>query len=248
LSLWATKDAVLAAALEQSPWLYAAGLVGAGLSAAYSGKMLWIIWRRVPAADLEAVRSHEDEEEPGSGEVNGLQRGPLVLLAVGAAVLGVLALPPLIGEIGSALGAPGTPESTVLELVVSATVAVLVLLALLRWRAPEPAWAVRWLGMERFAHSAVVRPTLRLAGALARFDDRVLDRGVDATSTAVLRLARRSGGADNRYVDGAAEWVGAQARSLGRLARRPQTGQLYQYYLQAVVVLGVGLALLVMVR
>src|SRR5699024_10832582 len=45
LSLWATKDAVLAAALEASPWLYAAGLLASALSAAYAGKALWAIWR-----------------------------------------------------------------------------------------------------------------------------------------------------------------------------------------------------------
>src|SRR5699024_5651974 len=40
LALWATKDAVLAAALAQSPWLYAVGLAAAALSAAYAGKIL----------------------------------------------------------------------------------------------------------------------------------------------------------------------------------------------------------------
>lgn len=247
-SLWATKDAVLAAALEQSPWLYAAGLGGAALSAAYSGKILWITWRRVSGAEVDSVRQHENEEELGTGEVNGLQKVPMVILAAAASVLGVLALPPLYGSIGSALGAAETPESNLVELGASAAIAVSVLLVVARRNVPEPRWALDWLGMERLAHALVVRPTLRLAEALTRFDDRVLDRGVDATSFLVLRLASRSTRADDRYVDGAAEWVAAQARALGRIARRPQTGQLYQYYLQAVAIIGVGLGLLVMVR
>ncbi len=40
--------------------------------------------------------------------------------------------------------------------------------------------------------------------------------------------------------------VTAGARTLGRLARRPQTGQLHQYYAQAVVLLA-ALALLLAV-
>ena len=40
----------------------------------------------------------------------------------------------------------------------------------------------------------------------------------------------------------------SQVRRLGTLARRPQTGQLHQYYVQAVALLAVGVLLLVMVR
>jgi hypothetical protein len=36
-------------------------------------------------------------------------------------------------------------------------------------------------------------------------------------------------------------------RRLGQVARRPQTGQLYQYYIQAIAVLAVGVLLLVTV-
>src|SRR5699024_12670045 len=53
LSLWATKDAVLAGALEPSAWLYATGLVAAALSAAYSGKVLSTIWHRGAQARVE---------------------------------------------------------------------------------------------------------------------------------------------------------------------------------------------------
>ena len=53
---------------------------------------------------------------------------------------------------------------------------------------------------------------------------------------------------DDRWVDGAVEGVAAWLRGLGRLARRPQTGQLHQYYIQAVAVLAIGVLLLVTVR
>ncbi len=62
LSLWATKDAVLAVAREHSTWLYAAGLVATALSAAYAAKILLVIWRpagppRMPRRSASRSRS-----------------------------------------------------------------------------------------------------------------------------------------------------------------------------------------------
>jgi len=248
LSLWATKDAVLAAALKESPWLYAAGLAGAALSAAYAAKALWLMWHRVSADERAKVDGHRDEDRPGTGRIGLLEQLPLVVLAVGAAVLGVLALPPLSGRLGQALGEGEVPEATPLEMVVSAVIGLVVVVAVARWRPPEPAWASQWLGLERAAQATVVRPTLRLADVLARFDDRVLDRAVDRVASGTVDLADRAAATDDRWFDGSVERLAAQVRRLGRLARRPQTGQLYQYYLQAVVVLALGVVLLVTVR
>src|SRR5699024_10644212 len=154
LSLWATKDAVLAATLEFSPWLYAVGLVAAALSAAYSGKIRWTIWRR---------RSREKVPAHATGTVSTLEQVPLVVLAVGAAVLGALALPPLNGILTAAMGGHG--EISVSELMISAGVAAVVVLLMRRLRAPEPGWALGWLGLEAAAHAVVVRPSLALAHA-----------------------------------------------------------------------------------
>jgi NADH-quinone oxidoreductase subunit L len=248
LALWATKDAVLAAALAESPWLYGLGLAAAALSAAYAGKVLVVVWRGVPDADRTQVDSHLDEEGAGTRAVPALQQAPLVVLAAGATALGLLAVPPLGDMVAHALGEGSGPHATALEMAASAAIAVIVVLAVWRWGIPEPRWTFGWLGMERAAHATVVRPTLRLAGLLARFDDRVLDRAVEALAAATLRSAGRAGSADHRWVDGAVEGLAEQSRRLGRLARRPQTGQLYQYYIQAIVVLAVGFLLLVTVR
>ncbi|MGQ1795812.1 NADH-quinone oxidoreductase subunit 5 family protein [Kocuria oceani] len=255
LSLWATKDAVLAAALETSPWLYAAGLVAAGLSAAYAGKAVWTIWRR---------GAHPEVQEGGTGEVGLLEQAPLVVLAAGAAVLGVLALPPVSRTLAEALGGHG--EVAPFELVVSAAIAAAVVLLMLRLPAPEPGWATGWLGLEAAAHNVVVRPALGLAHALARFDDLILDRAVTATAGAVPVLARAAARTDDRVldagveatartldatgrgaarlddtvVDSAVEGLAGRVRRLGGLARAPQTGAVHQYFLQAVAVLAVG--------
>lgn len=273
LALWATKDAVLAAALEESPWLYAVGLAAAALSAAYAGKVLVVIWRRLPEAGRAEVEAHHDEEEQGSRHIGMLEQAPLVVLAVGATVLGLLALPPVGDTVARALGEE--PLHPTLGEMAASVVMALVVLALVWSRpVPEPRWALAWLGLERATQISVVRPTFALAGALARFDDHVLDRSVtrtaaaaldlarraatfddrvldgavEATSRASLRAAERAGRDDDRWLDGAVEGLAAQLRSLGRLARRPQTGQLHQYYIQAVAVLALGVLLLVTVR
>ncbi|MCG7596241.1 proton-conducting transporter membrane subunit [Mycobacterium sp. PSTR-4-N] len=222
LSLWATKDAVLAVALDRSVWWYAAGLLATALSAAYAGKILLVVWRPVPGGD--AV-----DATPGAGE-----QISLVVLALGAAAAGVLTVPPW----GIAESAPVT------ELVGSAVLAAVVVLAVLRWGVPEPRWARSWLGLEAAAHRVVVRPVLRLADALARFDDRVLDRAVETTATATVTVARGADRADHRGVDGAVEASAALIRRSGQLARRPQTGQLHQYYMAAAVLVVVAVLLL----
>ncbi|MFI7742132.1 NADH-quinone oxidoreductase subunit L [Kocuria rhizosphaericola] len=255
LSLWATKDAVLAGALETSVWLYAAGLVAAALSAAYAGRVLWTIWRR-------GVRT--EAGEGGTGKVGVLEQAPLVVLAAGAAVLGVLALPPVSPALAEDLGGHG--EVAPVELLVSAAIALVVLLLMLRLRAPEPGWAVGWLGLEAAAHAVVVRPALGLAHALARFDDlvldravtaaagavpvlaraaarfddRVLDAGVDSTAQAAAAAGRGAARVDDDVVDGAVEGLAGRVRRLGQLARAPQTGAVHQYFLQAVAVLAIG--------
>ncbi len=266
LSLWATKDAVLAEALRVSPALYAAGLVAAGLSAGYAGKVLWLLWADRAGDAVARMGAAADR-------LGGWGRAPLVVLAVGAAVLGVLALPPVDGELADALGG-APPQGGLAGLLVSAVLAGAVVLLVARVRLPEPGWALSWLGLERAAHRFVVRPTLALAEATARFDDRVVDRVVEvtgatvvraadraarvddssidavveATGAAVVRAADRAAGADIRAVDGAVEALGAGVRRLGSLARRPQTGQLHQYYLQVVALLVLGAVLLVLVR
>ena len=273
LALWATKDAVLAVALARSPWLYAVGLAAAALSAAYSGRILLTVWARVPAADRARVVQHLDEEQEGTRHVGRLETLPLLPLALGALTLGLLALPPVGDVLARSLGEqPGHPGLA--EMGVSAALALAVL-ALVRWRpAPRPGWARHWLGLETAVRAVVVGPTLALARALASFDDRVLDRAVGAAAAGAVGVARRAAAlddrvldgavesgsrgttrlarvaarADERGVDGAVEGLAARVRRLGQVARRPQSGQLHHYYVQAVAVLAVGVLLLLSVR
>jgi len=246
LSLWATKDAVLAVALGESPWLYAAGLLAAALSAAYAGKILRVLWRSDAAADGTAPAQHEEQPRQ-SGRLSAVEQASLVLLSVGAAVAGLLVFPPIGTSLRHALDGDATGHATAAELTGSAVLAIVVVLAVLRWGTPEPRWAAAWLGLERAAHATFVRPTMALAAALARFDDNVVNRAVDTTAAGSLRVAERAARFDTGGLDAAVESVGAQMRRLGELARRPQTGLLHQYYVGAVILLGLAVLLLVAV-
>ncbi len=255
LALWATKDAVLAGALEHSPLLYATGLLGAALAAGYAAKALVVLTRRPPGG----VESDWDEERTGTRRVPTRSVVALVPLAVGAVVLGASALPPLGGHVRDLVGGTA-PEPGPVELVLSATLAVAVVVAVVVAtvvlpRRRDPVRAVRWpavlsdwLFLEQITRRVVVRPVVRLADLLARLDDAVLDRSVEALARGTAGLATAAARADDSVVDAGVRGIATGARGLGRLAQRPQTGQLHQYYLQALLVLGLAVLVLVLVR
>ncbi|ANH40431.1 NADH-quinone oxidoreductase subunit L [Nocardioides dokdonensis FR1436] len=272
LSLWGTKDAVLAGALEQSPALYAAGLAATVLAVAYA--VVALVHLVGPPAPPERLPAPEDREEVASGSVATLVPVALAPLGVGAVALGVLALPPVLERLPGRVPA----EPSLVELIGSSVLVVLVaVLTVVLVRAGggtrrRPGGLVAllraWLHLEPAVHLLVVRPTLRLAEGAARLDDRVLAPAVHGAAVAALRLARGAARADDRFLARAVDGVGtagldaahasdradvgvdravhsmagALAR-VGRAVRRTSgTGQLHHYYLQQV-----GLLLLVLV-
>jgi hypothetical protein len=219
------------------------------ISAVYSAKAAWFVWQPEPAG----TQTGWDTEQPGTREVAAPARVALVALASCAAVLGVLSLPPVARTIADLVGAPGAASLVAWELAISAVLALTAAAAAWWWGGrpvPVPAAVGRvlsqWVHLERVAHLLAVRPTMALARGLAAFDDRVLHRAVMAVPAVVLWLAGHSERRAEVGVDGAVRAVVAGARRLGVLARRPQTGQLHQYYAQAAVALLV-LALLTVV-
>ena len=247
LSLWATKDAVLTAAAQHSPVLYGLGLLASALSAAYAAKMLVVMWA-LPSTE-ETAGPPTAAARPVPRRLTGLEKAPLVVLAAGAVVAGVLALPPVGSIIGRALdGEQPISHPGVAELLGSAVLALIVVAAVARWGVPEPRWAASWLGLQRAANVLVVAPTMAAARVAARFDDKVLDRVVDAGAIAVLRAAGRAARIDIGGVDSAVEAVAARVGRFAQLTRRPQTGQLHHYYLAAGVLLVAGFVLIVTAR
>jgi len=237
LSLWATKDEILAAI--DSPALLGVTLAAVLLSALYAGKAVGYVLRPAPPGVLH------DAERPRTGTG---QAAPLLVLAVGAATLGLLALPPLSSRLKELVGMPGEPSADLGTMLLSAGISLAgtATAITLAPRLPEPSWARAWLHLEAAAMLLLVRPTLRLARLLAHFDDAVLDRTVMATAPGARRLASWAASTDRSGIDGLVRGVAGGARRLGDLARRPQTGQLHQYYAQAVVVLAGAVLLLLL--
>ncbi|MEU3550850.1 NADH-quinone oxidoreductase subunit 5 family protein [Streptomyces longwoodensis] len=243
LSLWAAKDVVLTASLEASPGLYLVGLAGAVVSAVYSIKVLWIVWQ-------PATKPSQTPTMPLAGQL------PLVVLGAACAALTVPAIAPVRNAVARVLGADGQPAPRIWELALSAGLALAASAATWAWGsrtvplpAPVPAWFGDWLRLEDAARALLVRPTLAFARALAAFDDRVLDRGVEGTARGVLRLAHRiDRHTEQAVVDGAVEGIASAARTLGGWARRPQSGQLHQYLAQAVAAFTVLAVVFVLVR
>jgi NADH:ubiquinone oxidoreductase subunit 5 (subunit L)/multisubunit Na+/H+ antiporter MnhA subunit len=231
LSIWVAKDHVLAGTPTT---LYVVGSAAAVLSAGYAVRAVVLVW------------SPGEPEQTGAGL--GWQRVVLPPLALGAAVLGVFALP-FAWRWFAALVSTVEPEPPVSELLVSGALAVLaagVTAVLVRRRdMPEQRVLGAWLWLEPAARAVLVRPVDALASLLARFDDRVLDGSVRAGAAVGTAFARVVDARVEWSVDSAVRLVGRGFRALGRLARRPQTGQLHQYYAQAVVALAVLAVLLV---
>ena len=250
LALWATKDAVLAATAEQNAALYVVGLLGAALSAAYATKALVMLTRHVP----DNAESQWDDEHDGTRQAPTTAWLPLLPLAAGAVVLGALALPPLFARVHELVGG-AAPDPSTLELLTSAMVAVAVIAvtvvvmgsAGIR-RFTWPRVLTDWLFLEQFAHRVVVRPVEGLAHRLAHLDDAVLDRGVERTARGTVGLSKLAAFVDDGVIDGVVRRIADGTRRLGGVLRRPQTGQLHQYYLQALAVLAGVLLVLVLVR
>lgn len=219
LTLWVTKDLALHGA-PAGLWL--AGLVATALSAVYAGRILVLVFvRPAGTSDVPAV--------PAS------MRMALVTLAL------VVILP-----VGLDRLSPVSP----LAAIVSGLAAVAALTSAWLWvRRGTPLSqraaiaGQRWLGLDALAHRLVARPAMGLAAAMARFDDHVLAAMVDGVACGGRRLARAAEHTAERAITGAVDGIAAGGRRLGAAARRPQTGQLHQYYAQAVV----GLAVLAVI-
>ncbi|MFH9467175.1 NADH-quinone oxidoreductase subunit L [Streptomyces clavifer] len=250
LSLWAAKDVLLAAAFQDMPALYAAGLVAAVLSALYSARALWFVWQPVPTAE-----GGLDTEELGTRKVSSRTLPPLAVLALACVVLSASAFDPARAAVSRVLGSPDQPTPKVWEWVLSAALALSAAGAVWAWgnrHVPLPAAVIRffggWLHLERAARLILVRPVFALADAASRFDDRVLDAAVWRAGRGAVGLAHWSNRRLEAGVAGSVSLVAASSRSLGRLARRPQTGQLHEYLAQAVTALIVLALVFVLVK
>jgi NADH-quinone oxidoreductase subunit L len=246
LSIWWTKDAVLAAIPLGDGGLTVAALLATTLSAVSATRAAWFVWR--------PVRSPSIRRGPDRAGRSGRPRRH-VPVAITAA-LAVLTVPAVaLGAVGVAVGlVPGADPG---ELVTTGVVVVLAVAATwalhtrpvqLRSRAwGRAAGTARgWFGLERLVGPVVGTPVLALARLLDRADA-TLGAAVPRAVTTVPDLARGVQRYGERPVAAAVERLATGVRRLGDLARRPQTGQQHQYYAQGVIAIGVLAAVAVVV-
>ncbi len=272
LSIWAAKDQILAGVLRESPALYIVGLAAAAVSAAYAAKALAVVWAKPATSVSGRAKPAASASDASPAAAAGKRRQrlptaallPLPVLATAAVVLGLSGMPAISRWWQDLLGLPETGVPEPWELAVSGILALAVIGGIYRQQtvrlsrestllgAPAGnrlnAWLGDWLGLEHAASVLITRPTTALAVSLARFDDRVLARSVDAAAVLVLKAAT---GADLRLEHGISAAVGSltgTVRQLARSARRPQTGLIHQYYAQAIIALTVLAALFVVLR
>ncbi|MEU2996275.1 proton-conducting transporter membrane subunit [Streptomyces sp. NPDC006995] len=277
LSLWAAKDEVLAAARTEGPGLYAVGLAAAAVAAVYSVKAVWYVTRPLPE-NPAAGYDTEGHGTRRTAPTTPPPLLVLTLAAAAAGVLALPGPASWLKRLVGAAGEPGPqPWELGLSAAVALSAAGLAWWRASRPALATGAaarWAEGWLHLERAVQAAVVRPVRGLARALAVFDDRVVDGAVRQAARgglAVARLARRSddevvdgavrgtaraslaaarlaGRVDDAGIDSVVRAVASGARSMGRWARRPQTGLLHQYYAQAAVGFAVLVLIILLVR
>lgn len=244
-ALWVTKDAVLAAAGQHSAGLYAAGLAAAVVSAGYAARILGHVLGRPGSRHTAGY----DTERPGTRTITARMIAPLLPLAVGAAVLGIVGIPAVWTPLTRLTG--GAPlHLHPVELAVSGGLALAVTAIVLRAPARRTVGApfTDWLGLERLARVLVATPTLAVARACARADDRIVDGTVRTAARATRTLATLTRTRLERSIEALVGTVVRAARRLGGWARRPQTGIPHQYYAQAVAVLIIVSVFVLLVR
>ena len=232
LAIFWAKDALLAALDGDAGWLAPALLAAAG-SAANMLRPALLLWRREPAAGAGA-----GDPLPGRRAMVA----SAAALAAGAVALGAVGTP-LARLLGGGLPAV-SPLTLLLSLAATALGAAVVLARRPRLPRPLRRAARDQLLADAALDRAAVRPALALARAADAVDRRALDRAVDGTARAGLRVAalheRVERGAIDRAVDGAARLVGRSGDDLRRL----QSGRLYEYLRDTVAgVAAIGLIL-----
>lgn len=264
-----SKEQIVAAAAYAGP-LVAVGVIIAGaLSVLYAGRLALLAYgppRREARAPLE---------EPARRGLfpSRSESAALALLAAATIALGALWLPATGRGVASLTTGPfAEPErwATALTLAVLVVVALVVwmlwrrgLLLTLQLSATVREWIAEWFALPVLARGVIVGPIIAVSRALAAFDGRVVDAGVQAAArfgTIISRdlarwgerafdgvvrrlsalgmlMARVSAVADDRGVDAAVEEVARGFGVAGERSRRLQTGLAHQYYV--IVVVGV---------
>ncbi|MBI3323676.1 MAG: NADH-quinone oxidoreductase subunit L [Candidatus Omnitrophica bacterium] len=264
LSGFWSKDAILIEAQAHHPWLLVVLCCSAVMSAAYIFRLYLRCFHAPAAAPAAGSPKPHSAAHGGHGaqthESPPIMTVPLMALAIGAALVGLLGSPVAHHWFFRALGIHELHEEFHWHMVVVSLAIAGVGIALAwfigvqrRQLLPE---ALRPLGRALYTAAAgkywvdelygaiIIRPFLRLTQRLAAFDLGAIDGLVNRTGAAGWSVGQWQSVFDQQVVDRVVNGVAALARELGRAGRRLQTGVVHHYLLvigAAVVVLSVWL-------
>ena len=184
-----TKEEIVKALGALSPWLALLAMAAGGLSAAYATRFAVLAYG---AGDAEG------ESGPSRAALAALAGLAFVTLALSA-----LWWPPVHEAAARALGITLPVGGSTLEVAASlGFVAAGLLAGVWLARHPRELAGAEWLGLPWLIETAVVRPSLAVAGWAARVDDAILDAIPRGAATAGCAVSCGLGLADDRAIDG----------------------------------------------
>jgi NADH-quinone oxidoreductase subunit L len=255
LSGFFSKDEILAAAFASGSYgVWALGLLGAGMTAFYMFRLIFLTFYGPERIDPEA--KHHLHESPNVMII------PLAVLAGLSIVGGYIGLPHVLGGgqwfascLASSTGeheahlAAGTE---ILLMLVSTAVALAgifgaYIVYLKNVGRPAERFAARFKALyhvvahkyfvDEFYNGVIVGGVMRLGRLFTWFDEHVVDGIVNGAAWLTRKVASLSMGFDTHVVDGAVNGIGTVHRLLSAGLRRLQTGYVYNYALA--IVLGI---------
>ena len=258
-----SKDEILASAFAARQYgIWALGILGAGLTAFYVFRLIFLVFYGKERFDGEVkTRLHESPR---------IMTVPLQILALLSILGGYVGLPRVLGGghwFGAFLESSTGPHRLALS---GGTEIVLMLLSAAVglggiWAAhfvyiqkegrPAERFSARFRTIvdvvrnkyyvDEFYNTVVVRGVLRMGRLLHWFDDHVIDGLVNGTAALVRRASRLSIGFDQDVIDGAVNGIGSLNRLLSSGLRRLQSGFVYNYALSIVIGIVILISLLV---
>ena len=233
-----SKEQIVVAAGQVDVWLAIGVILGGGLSAAYATRFQLLAYGR----------GEEVPDAPRSGWTETLPIAFLVAMTLALSALWLTPVSEGVARLMDAELADGATAEAVLSFLLLA-LGLLTGVFLVR-RHPglgasgRSAAAANWLGLPGLIEFAIVRPVDRLAEATARYDDRVVDRGVRLTAAFGEWLAGVSDRFGEFIADGLPSGAAGLASMSGQGLRRLQTGFSHHYFALLVAGLTVMIAIL----